>query len=171
MRVSIKDIARRAGVSHSTVSRALSDNPLVNPNTKARIQKLALDMGYTPNAIARAMSTRRTRTIGLVVTTIADPFVAEVVRGVEESALDHGYSVILCNSTGDPDREIASVRALREKWVDAVIVTSSWVGSFYDQLTEIQVPVVLINNQQPGEYGFFRCATMTSVVDSSRQNT
>jgi DNA-binding LacI/PurR family transcriptional regulator len=154
MRVSIKDIARRAGVSHSTVSRALSDSPLVNPGTKTRIQQLALDMGYTPSAIARAMSTRRTRTIGLVVTTIADPFVAEVVRGIEENALDHGYSVILCNSTGDPDREIASVRALREKWVDAVIVTSSWVGSFYDQLTEIQVPVVLINNQQPGEYGF-----------------
>ena len=154
MAVSIKDIARRAGVSHSTVSRALADSSLVNRETKARIQALAREMGYTPSAIARAMSTRRTRTIGLVVTTIADPFVAEVVRGIEETALDHGYNVILCNSSGDPDRELAAVRTLREKWVDAVIVTSSWVGNFYGQLGEIRVPVVLINNQQPGEYTF-----------------
>ena len=154
MPISIKDIAKRAGVSHSTVSRALADSPLVNAATKARIQRLAREMGYTPSAIARAMSTHRTRTIGLVVTTIADPFVAEVVRGIEETALDRGYSVFLNNSTGDPDREIAAVRALREKWVDAVIVTASRVGSFYAELSEIQVPVVLINNQQAGEYSF-----------------
>jgi DNA-binding LacI/PurR family transcriptional regulator len=152
MAVSIKDIARAAGVSHSTVSRALADSPLVNPKTKARIQELAREMGYAPSAIARAMATRRTRTVGLVVTTIADPFVAEIVRGVEETALDHDYNVILCSSNDDPDRELNAVRTLREKWVDAVIVTSSRVGSFYEELTEIQVPVVLINNQQPGDY-------------------
>lgn len=154
MAVSIKDIARRAGVSHSTVSRALADSPLVNAETKQRIRRLALEMGYAPSAVARAMSTRRTGTVGVVVTSIADPFVAEVVRGVEETALDHGYNILLCNSNDDPDREIATVRALREKWVDAVIVTASRVGSFYAQLTEIHVPVVLINNQQPGEYSF-----------------
>ncbi len=154
MSVSIKDIARRAGVSHSTVSRALADSPLVNAKTKARIQTLAREMGYTPSTIARAMSTGRTGTIGLVVTSIADPFVSEVVRGIEETAQDLDYSVILCNSTGDPGREIAAVRALRSKWVDAVIVTSSRVGSFYAKLSEIQVPVVLINNQQAGSYGF-----------------
>ena len=152
--VSIKDIARRAGVSHSTVSRALTESPLVNRDTKQRIQELAREMGYTPSAVARAMSTGRTRTLGLVVTTIADPFVAEVVRGIEETALDGGYNVILCNSAGDPERELAAVRTLRAKWVDALIVTSSWVGGFYDQLTEIHVPVVLINNQQPGKYTF-----------------
>ena len=154
MSVSIKDIARRAGVSHSTVSRALADSSLVNPNTKSQIKELARQMGYAPSAIARAMSTRRTHTVGLVVTTIADPFVAEVVRGVEETALDRDYNVILCDSTGDPSREIAAVRTLREKWVDAVIVTSSWVGDFYAQLAEIRVPVVLINNQHAGEYSF-----------------
>ena len=132
MAVSIKDIAREAGVSHSTVSRALADSPLVNPKTKARIQELAREMGYAPSAIARAMATRRTRTVGLVVTTIADPFVAQVVRGIEETALDRDYNVILCSSNDDPDRELAAVRTLREKWVDAVIVTSSRVGSFFE---------------------------------------
>ncbi|HUT18720.1 MAG TPA: LacI family DNA-binding transcriptional regulator [Anaerolineae bacterium] len=152
MAVSIKDIAREAGVSHSTVSRALADSPLVNPKTKARIQELAREMSYAPSAIARAMATRRTRTVGLVVTTIADPFVAEIVRGIEETALDHDHNVILCSSNDDPDRELNAVRTLREKWVDAVIVTSSRVGSFYEELTEIRVPVVLINSQQPGDY-------------------
>jgi DNA-binding LacI/PurR family transcriptional regulator len=152
--VSIKDIARRAGVSHSTVSRALANSPLVNRDTKQRIQALAREMGYTPSAVARAMSTGRTRTLGLVVTTIADPFVAEVVRGIEETALDLDYNVILCSSNGDPERELAAVRALRAKWVDALIVTSSWVGGFYDQLTELHAPLVLINNQQPGEYTY-----------------
>lgn len=154
MRISIKDIARRAGVSHSTVSRALAGSSLVNDQTRARIAQLAREMGYTPSAVARAMSTRRTRTVGIVVTTIADPFVAEVVRGVEETALDRGYNVILCESSDDPEREVSAVRTLRERWVDAVIVTASRVGSFYAQLAEIQVPVVLINNQQPGEYSF-----------------
>ncbi|MBN1640210.1 MAG: LacI family DNA-binding transcriptional regulator [Anaerolineae bacterium] len=154
MTISIKDIARQAGVSHSTVSRALSNSPLVKPETKARIQQLAEEMGYTPSAIARAMSTRRTRTVGLVVTTIADPFVAEVARGIEETALDRGYVVILCSSADDPEREVAAVRTLREQRVDAVIVTASRVGGFYAQLTETHVPVVLINNQQPGDYSF-----------------
>jgi len=153
LNVSIKDIARRAGVSHSTVSRALSGSSLVNRETKSRIQELAREMGYTPSAVARAMSTGRTRTLGLVVTTIADPFVAEVVRGIEETALDGGYNVILCNSTGDPERELAAMRALRERWVDALIVTSSWVGDLAEHLAEIRVPVVLINNQRAAAAG------------------
>jgi LacI family transcriptional regulator/LacI family repressor for deo operon, udp, cdd, tsx, nupC, and nupG len=85
MRVSIKDIAKAAGVSHSTVSRALSDSPLIKAETKARIQQLAQEMGYSPDAIARSLVTQRTHTVGVVVTTITDPFVAEVVQGVEDT--------------------------------------------------------------------------------------
>ena len=151
--VSIKDIARAAGVSHSTVSRALADSPLVADKTKERIQRLAREMGYTPSAIARGLVTQRTSTIGLVVTTIADPFVAEVARGVEETALDGGYSVILCACHAEPERELACVRTLREKRVDAIIVTSSRVGSLYVPLLEqLAVPIVLINNQHAGQY-------------------
>ncbi|MGC8880090.1 MAG: substrate-binding domain-containing protein, partial [Anaerolineae bacterium] len=87
------------------------------------------------------------------VTTIADPFVAEIVRGVEEVALDHGYSVFLCNSNAQPQREIAAVRILRENRVDGVIVTSSRVGNLYlPLLEEMKVPIVLINNQRAGQY-------------------
>jgi DNA-binding LacI/PurR family transcriptional regulator len=151
--ISIKDIAKVAGVSHSTVSRALADSPLVAAETKQLIQRIARETGYTPSAIARGLVTKRTATIGLVVTTIADPFIAEVVRGVEETALDNGYSVILCDCNAEPERELASVRMLREKRVDGIVVTSSRVGSLYVPLLEgLGVPVVLINNQHEGRY-------------------
>ena len=151
--VSIKDIAKAAGISHSTVSRALADSPLVAPATKRRIQHIAREMGYTPSAIARGLVTRRTATIGLVVTSIADPFASEVVRGIEETALDNGYNVILTASNSEPERELACVRTLRERRVDGIIVTSSRVGNLYVPLLEqLGVPIVLINNQHEGRY-------------------
>ena len=153
MPVSIKDIARAAGVSHSTVSRALADSPLVKEETKQRICRLAREMGYSPSAIARGLVTKRTQTIGLVVTTIADPFVAEIVRGVEETALDRGYNILLCNSNAQPQRELAAVSTLREKRVDGIIVSASRVGDLYlPMLLETGVPIVLVNNELSGRY-------------------
>jgi DNA-binding LacI/PurR family transcriptional regulator len=157
MRNSIKDIARVAGVSHSTVSRALSDSPLVNTETKARIRRLAIEMGYSPDARARSLVLGRTRTVGVVVTSIADPFMAEVVQGIESTASDHGYSVLLASSNSEPEREIAAVDMLHSKRVDSVIVTSSRIGALYaDYLRRIDVPVVLLNNhtEQSGRYTF-----------------
>jgi len=157
MRVSIKDIAKAAGVSHPTVSRALSDSPLISEETKARIRRLAQEMGYSPNALARGLVTRQTWSVGVVVTTIADPFVAEIVQGIEATAHDAGYAVILCSSGAVPEREIAAVEMLRTKRVDGVIVTSSRVGALYlEHLERIGVPIVLINNhnEQSGRYTF-----------------
>jgi len=156
-RISIKDIARQAGVSHSTVSRALSDSDLVSAPTKARIQHLASEMGYSPDAQARSLVKGRTMTIGVVVTTIADPFIAEVVQGIESTARDHDYSVILTSSSHEPEREIAAVDMLRSKRVDGVIVTSSRVGAVYlDHLERMDAPIVLINNhrEDTGPYTF-----------------
>jgi LacI family repressor for deo operon, udp, cdd, tsx, nupC, and nupG len=157
MRVSIKDIAKAAGVSHSTVSRALSDSPLIRAETKARIQRLAREMGYTPDAIARSLVTQKTRTVGVVVTTITDPFVAEVVQGIEDAAHENDYSVILASSASEPERELAAVEMLRGKRVDGLIVTSSRVGALYlEHLERIGVPVVLVNNHNElsGRYTF-----------------
>jgi DNA-binding LacI/PurR family transcriptional regulator len=155
--VSIKDIAREAGVSHSTVSRALSDSPLIRTETKARIQQLAQEMGYSPDARARSLVKGESRTVGLVVTTITDPFVAEVVQSIEDAAHEQVYTVILCSSGAEPEREIAAVAMLRSKRVDGVIVTSSRVGALYlEHLERIDVPVVLINNhnEKSGRYTY-----------------
>lgn len=150
---SIKDIARLARVSHPTVSRALQNSPLVNPQTAARIRKIAAETGYRASAVARGLVTRRTRTIGLVVTTVADPFASEVVCGIEQIANDSGYSVFLADSHADPERERKVVQALAERRVDGIIVTSSRVGALYvPLLREMMVPIVLVNDQYPGDF-------------------
>jgi DNA-binding LacI/PurR family transcriptional regulator len=157
MKVSIKDIAKAAGVSHPTVSRALGDSPLVSEETRARIQLLAREMGYSPDAQARSLVMGRTQTIGVVVTTITDPFIAEIVQAIESTAHQHGYSVLLASSNSEPEREIAAVEMFHSKRVDGVVVTSSRVGALYqDHLDRLGVPVVLLNshNDQRGPYTF-----------------
>ena len=153
MPVSIKDIARLAGVSHSTVSRALRNSPLIPPATAQRIQQIARESGYTASAVARSLVTRKTQAIGVVVTSIADPFNGDLVDGIEEVANQHGYSVILATSQADPQREMAVVRSFGERRVDGVLVASSRVGSLYlPMLEELKIPIVLINNQHGSEF-------------------
>ncbi|MFL6447615.1 MAG: LacI family DNA-binding transcriptional regulator [Bryobacteraceae bacterium] len=155
MPVSIKDIARLAGVSHSTVSRALHKSPLIPPATAQRIQQIAQEQGYTASAVARSLVTRRTQAIGVVVTSIADPFNGDVVAGIEEVANERGYSVILATSQADPDRELAVVRSCQERRVDGILVASSRVGALYvPVLSELDVPIVLINNQHGSDFAY-----------------
>jgi DNA-binding LacI/PurR family transcriptional regulator len=149
---SIRDIARLANVSDSTVSRALRDSPLVKAETREKIRRIAEGSGYRASAVARSLATRRTRTIGVVVTTIADPFAAEVVCGIEEAAGELGYSLLLANSQADPCREAKVVTSFGERRVDGVVVTSSRVGTLYaGTLATLRVPIVLINGQHPSE--------------------
>jgi DNA-binding LacI/PurR family transcriptional regulator len=151
--ISIKDIARVAGVSHSTVSRALSDSGLVNTETADRIRRIAGDAGYMPSAVGRSLVTRRTRTIGVVVNTISDPFNADVLSGIEEVANTHKYSVFLATSHSDPEREVVVARSLQEQRVDGILISGSRVGSMYiSLLAQTRVPIVLINNQHPSAY-------------------
>ncbi len=153
LRPSIKDIARLANVSHPTVSRALLNSPLVSAETGDRIRRIASEAGYRPSAVARGLLTRRTQTIGVVVTTVADPFAGAVFSGIEQTAGDHGYSVFLADSNADPVREKKIVQAFAERRLDGIIVTSSRVGALYlPLLTEMGVPIVLVNNQFPGVF-------------------
>jgi DNA-binding LacI/PurR family transcriptional regulator len=151
--VTIKDIAKAAGVSHTTVSRALKNNPAISPETTENIRQLARDMGYVPSAVAQSLLSRRTYTVGMVVTTIADPFIVQVVEGAEQTAQKLGYSIFLSSSHNNPDQEMAVVEMFQRRRVDAIVVTSSRVGSLYSaRLAQIQVPIVLINNQAEGEF-------------------
>jgi DNA-binding LacI/PurR family transcriptional regulator len=151
-RVSIKDIARLAHVSHPTVSRALRESPLVNHDTAERIRRIAAEYGYRPSAVARSLATSRTNTVGVVVTSIADPFVGEVVSGIEDEADRCEYSVFLANSNADPQREVRVVRSFEERRIDGIIVTSSRVGALYvPLLAQMHVPIVLVNSEHPSE--------------------
>ena len=153
--MSIKDIAHAAGVSHPTVSRALSDNPLVSWKTRKRIQQLAREMGYTPNKVAQSLQTRQTHTIGVIVTSIADPFFADVVKGVEEVAHPAGLSVFLSSSYNDPGRELEIMEIYQRRRVDGFVIASSRIGSAHgDRLASINVPVVLVSSQAESDVEF-----------------
>ena len=168
--VSIKDIARAANVSHPTVSRALSHSPLVRGETAERIRLIAASLGYRPSAIARSLASNKTNTIGVVVTSIADPFIADVVSGIEETANDHGYSVFLANSNANPDREVKVVHSFHERRVDGIIVTASRVGALYvPLLSGLKVPIVLINNQHPDAPDEFIYSVMIDNLKASIQ--
>jgi DNA-binding LacI/PurR family transcriptional regulator len=150
---SIKDVARLAGVSHSTVSRALRNSPRVNSETTEKIRRIAAESGYRTSAVGRSLATRRTNTIGVVVTTITDLFAAEVVSGIEEAAAARDYSIFLANSNAEPEREMRVVHTLEERRVDGIVVTASRVGALYvPMLSKMRVPIVLLNNQHPSEF-------------------
>lgn len=169
-RVSIKDIARRASVSHSTVSRALRGSPLISADTIRTIREIADELGYRPSAVARSLVTSRTGTIGLVVTSLSDPFAAEVAGGVEAAALEAGYAVILATSYIDPELEMKVVRALDERRVDGIIVTASRAGAaYFESASQTQTPLVLVNNQHPHGFdhaiGIDNCSSMRKAAE------
>ncbi len=147
-RISIKDIARKAGVSHSTVSRALRDNPLISQEVREQIKQIAHAMNYVPNAVAQSLQNQRTNTIGVVVTSIADPFFAEVVEGIEKVARTAGLSVLLSNSHRDCEQEIAAINSFHQRRVDGILVADSRINKHHTkQLAQIAVPTVFLNSQ------------------------
>jgi DNA-binding LacI/PurR family transcriptional regulator len=151
--VTIKDIARRANVSHSTVSRALRDHGAIPTRTADRIKRLAVRMGYVPSAAARSLKTSHSHALGVVVTNISDPFLSEVVRGIEDVVLQAGYSLFLAASHKDNERQHAVLRALAEHRIDGALICSSQVSpADLAGLENFGVPLVLINNQVSGNF-------------------
>lgn len=152
--VSIKDIALIAGVSHTTVSRALRGNPHISPEVKNHILQLADEMGYIPNALAQGLRGSFTNTIGLVVTTIADPFVGNLVRGIGEYAEKYHMSIFLSESKNDPDREMSVIEMFHRRRVDALIIAATRLETQYEKrIIRVNVPTVLINQQSETELG------------------
>ncbi|MEJ5248830.1 LacI family DNA-binding transcriptional regulator [Caldilinea sp.] len=146
--VSIQDIAEAAGVSHSTVSRALHDSELISPEVRQRIQQLAQEMGYTPNAVAQSLKRKRTNTVGLVVTSISDPFLGRVVRGIEDTARAAGVSVFLSISYNEPERELEIIENFQRRRVDGVISSTSQLhGPYVQRLMHLNILTVVINQQ------------------------
>src|SRR5579864_8085186 len=152
MSVSIYDVAKRAKVSPSTVSRALQDHPRIGAITKKRIQELAKEMGYVPNTVAKSLVSNQTWTIGIELAAISDPFMGRVVEGVEQAAIDAGFTVIVSTSQHDHQRGIAGIEMLQQRRVDGIIVLASHLFYQYPQFFErSKVPIVFISEQKPGK--------------------
>ncbi len=154
-RPSIKDIARLAGVAPSTVSRALSGSDRVSDATRRRIRAIAEDLDYTPSAIARSLVTGASATLGIVAPSLADPYVAAVMRGIEDGCVEAGYHLLVAATGGDPEREIAMVKLLARQQPSGLVVLSSRAGQAYrNLLPALGVPVVFVNTDQVGEQVF-----------------
>jgi LacI family transcriptional regulator len=121
--VRLDDVARRARVSLSTASRVINDNGYpVAEATRQRVLDAVRDLNYSPSVLARALVTKRTQIIGVIVGDVTDPFFSEIVRGVEDVARRLGYLVIVCNADRDPATELSYLRALLGYRVDGVIL-------------------------------------------------
>jgi LacI family transcriptional regulator, galactose operon repressor len=148
----IKDVAAAAGVSQSTVSRALSMPELVSPATRARVQAAARALGYQPNRAARGLITGRTGNLGLVVPDLANPFFASVVKGVQAAARAADYSVFIADTDEEAGAEVGLLRAL-SKQVDGLVLCSPRAAD--DELAEAgtDTPVVLMNRRTAAHPG------------------
>lgn len=150
MTVTIYDVAREAKVSMATVSRVLNGTAVVKDETKQRVIDAIAKLGYRPNAVARGLASKRTRTIGVIVPDVSAAFVAEVVRGIEDIATMYDYHIILTNSDSQLSRELDLIGTMWEKQVDGLIyMTDRLQKEHIDAFEQAQIPVVLCATEDP----------------------
>lgn len=142
----IKDVARLAGVSPTTVSHTVNGTRYVSPQIRAKVLKAIKELDYHPRSSARSLRGKRTGVVGLVIPDIANPFYVPVVRSIEQLMNQRGYNVILCNSEEKPERERTYIQLLRQREVDGLIIAPT--NANYELLFNLHAagkPVVLID--------------------------
>ncbi|MGW1544371.1 LacI family DNA-binding transcriptional regulator [Streptomyces sp. NPDC002309] len=145
------DVARRAGVSVATVSHVLNGTRPVLPGTRQAVLDAVDELGYTPNTLARSLVTSRTRSIGLAVSAVSNPYFTEILQGVEEAAVGQGYGLLIADPHDDPEHERKVVQLLHERRVDGLIVAPSpSPRELLSYLHRHQVPTVLLDRVVDG---------------------
>ncbi len=144
----LKDIAQRLGISPATVSRALGDHPHISAERKAAVWKMARKLSYHPDSVAQSLKSGSTHTLGVIVPAIKHHFFSEVLDGIEEVAFKSGYTVLLCKSNEDHDREVVNARMLASKRVAGIIVSLAQNSRDTDHFSELMrrnLPVVFFD--------------------------
>ena len=150
MSATIYDVARVAGVSMATVSRVLNDTAVVKEETKKRVLDAIAQLSYRPNAVARGLASKKTKTIGVIVPDVSATYMAELVRGIEDVARMYQYHIILSNSDGQLSRETDLVGTMWEKQVDGLLfMTLDLRQEHVDTFEQAQLPVVLCRTDDP----------------------
>src|SRR5512143_811050 len=144
----IGDVAKRAGVSKMTVSRVVNNSGYISQETRERVEQAIAELGYVPNALARSLRFKQTKTLALVLTDITNPFFTTIARGVEDAASEQGFSVIFCNTDESESKEAVYLNVVLQKQVDGLL----WVPacSLDDSVTflpERKVPVVVLDRR------------------------
>ncbi|MGD9210338.1 MAG: LacI family DNA-binding transcriptional regulator [Desulfobacteraceae bacterium] len=148
----IKDIAKRLKLSPSTVSRALRNHPDISITTKKRVISLANQLDYQPNSIAQSLQTQKTKTIGVIVPEIKQPFFAAVINGIEEFAFNAGYTIIVCQSNECYQREVVYTRLLVSHRVAGLLVSLSKETRNFDHFKVVlrrDIPLVFFDRVSP----------------------
>lgn len=120
--ITIKDVAKKAGVSISTVSRVINDSKPVTDEVKQKVLDVIKETGYIPNPLARSLVTKRSQLIGVIVPEVSDSFVNEVLNGIEEVAKMYDYEILLANTYSDKEQEFKSINLLRAKQVEGIVM-------------------------------------------------
>ncbi len=146
--VTIKDVARAAGVSPATVSRVLNERPDVDPELAERVQAAIVELGYQPSRVARNLRRRETSVWGMIISDIRNPFFTDMVRGVEDVAYGAGYSLVLCDSDEDVAKEARYLDLIMaERMAGAIVSPASSVGSNLNPVIAQGIPVVLVDRR------------------------
>lgn len=155
--VSIKDVAEAAGVSTATVSRVLSNGLHVRPKVRERVMAEVERLGYRPNLVARSLRSQQSNTIGLIVSDIRNPFFTSVSRAVEDTAYEQGFSVFLCNTDENPEKEMIYLQLMRDEHVAGVIFspTRQTLASF--SAARLNFPLSCLGKNHPGITPFGYC--------------
>lgn len=158
-KITIKDVASRAGVATMTVSRVLNRSGYVSENVKSRVEQAVDELGYMPNQLARGLRSKKTGTLALVVTDITNPFFTTMARGVEDAASDSSNLVLFCNTDENPQEETRYMRLLIEKRVDGILLVPAEAGREALQIAKAQgVPVVVLDRApQDASFDVVRC--------------
>lgn len=150
----LKEIAKQLNVSVSTVSRALNDHPRIGLGTKTRIQQLAKELNFEPNAKAIFFKQKKTHVIGVVLPYIREEFFSEAISGIETAALEHDYTILFGQSYDDTEKEKKVVGAMKKQRVDGLIISLSKQTNKYDHLAALDkydIPVIYFDRVPPFE--------------------
>ncbi|MBI3362906.1 MAG: LacI family DNA-binding transcriptional regulator [Chloroflexi bacterium] len=141
----VKEVAKRAGVSTATVSRVLNDIPNVTPDARKRVQDAVQALNYRPSRVARRLRIKHTQVIGLIISDIQNLFFTSVTRGIEDIASRNGYSLILCNTDEDADRERVYLEVMHAENVAGIILASATETGHDPELLNGRIPVVALD--------------------------
>lgn len=145
----MKDVANRAGVTVTTVSRIINDRGYISDATRTKVHRVMKELDYQPNELARALSMRRTNIIGIIVPSLMDPYFCEVVNYLEYYASGAGYKVMICNSNNQKDKEQEYISMLKSNKVSGIVL-SSWTKNL-ENILPANLPVItferVISNQ------------------------
>ncbi|SDO33489.1 transcriptional regulator, LacI family [Rhodoferax sp. OV413] len=145
---SIKDVARHANVSISTVSHVVNRTRFVSDKARQDVETAIRALGYVPSAVARSLKSNTTRTLGMLIPNCSNPYFAEIVRSVEDHCFASGYTLILCNTDDEPLRQSVYLKVLAEKRVDGLIIISTGEDSdLHDLLQGLTTPTVLLDRE------------------------